>query len=67
MDVIDFEGWILFYDLVFYGYICCVVIFFILGVDVEVEMKDFIKLIEMVEDEEMILVVGRFMVLNKIG
>ena len=67
VDVTDFEGWTPLHDSVFHGHIRCAVILLISGADVEAETKDFIKPIEMAEDEEMILVVGRSMALNKTG
>ena len=67
VDVTDFEGWTPLHDSVFHGHIRCAVILLISGADVEAETKDFLKPIEMAEDEEMILVVGRSMALNKTG
>lgn len=67
VDVTDFEGWTPLHDSVFHGHIRCAIILLISGADVEAETKDFIKPIEMAEDEEMILVVGRSMALNKTG
>ena len=67
VDVTDSEGWTPLHDSVFHGHIRCAVILLISGADVEAETKDFLKPIEMAEDEEMILVVGRSMALNKTG
>lgn len=67
MDVADFEGWTPLHDSVFHGHTRCAVILLISGANVEAETKDFLKPIEMAEDEEMILVVGRAMALNHIG
>lgn len=67
VDVTDFEGWTPLHDSVFHGHIRCAVILLISGANVEAETKDFLKPIEMAEDEEMILVVGRAMALNKTG
>lgn len=67
VDVTDFEGWTPLHDSVFHGHIRCAVILLISGANVEAETKDFLKPIEMAEDEEMILVVGRAMALNPTG
>lgn len=67
VDVNDFEGWTPLHDAVFHGQIRCAVILLISGANVEAETKDFLKPIEMAEDEEMILVVGRAMALNQTG
>ena len=67
VDVTDQEGWTPLHDTVFHGHIRCAVFLLISGADVEAETKDFMKPIEMAEDEEMILVVGRAMALNKTG
>lgn len=67
VEVTDFDGWTPLHDSVFHGHIRCVVILLISGANVEAETKDFLKPIEMAEDEEMILVVGRAMALIKSG
>lgn len=67
VDVTDLEGWTPLHDSVFHGHLRCAVILLISGANVEAETKDFLKPIEMAEDEEMILVVGRAMALNQTG
>lgn len=67
IDVTDHEGWTPLHDAVFHGHIRCAVFLLTSGADVEAETKDFLKPIEMAEDEEMILVVGRAMALIKTG
>ena len=67
IDVTDRKGWTPLHDAVFHGQIRCAVFLLTSGADVEAETKDFLKPIEMAEDEEMILVVGRAMALNNTG
>ena len=67
VDVTDNEGWTPLHDTVFHGHTRCAVFLLISGADVEAETKDFLKPIELAEDDEMILVVGRAMALNKDG
>lgn len=50
--------WILFYDVVFYGYVSCVLVLINVGVDFSVEMDDFMIVLDMVEIDWMFLVIG---------
>lgn len=50
--------WILLYDVVFYGYVSCVLVLINVGVDFSVEMDDFMIVLDMVEIDWMFLVIG---------
>lgn len=62
MNVWDGLGWIFFYDVVYYGNFNCVLVLLSVGVDLEVEMDDFILVIEMIDDDKMFFVVGRVLI-----
>jgi len=64
VDVTDNRGWTPLHDTVFHGHTHCAVFLIISGADVEAETSDFLKPIEMAEDDEMILVIGRAMSMN---
>lgn len=63
MNVWDGLGWIFFYDVVYYGNFNCVLVLLSVGVDLEVEMDDFMLVIEMIDDDKMFFVVGRVLIL----
>lgn len=67
INVTDQDGWTPLHDAVFHGHIRCAVFLLTSGADVEAETKDFLKPIEMADDDDMILIVGRAMALNKTG
>ena len=67
VDATDHEGWTPLHDAVFHGHVRCAVFLLTSGADAEAETKDFLKPIEMADDEEMILVVGRAMALKTAG
>ena len=64
VDVTDNRDWTPLHYTVFHGHTRCAVFLIISGADVEAETSDFLKPIEMAEDDEMILVIGRAMSLN---
>lgn len=59
--------WILFYDVVFYGYVSCVLVLINVGVDFSVEMDDFMIVLDMVEIDWMFLVIGWVMIVMNIS
>ena len=64
VDVVDDDGWTPLHDAVFHGQGRCAFYLLSAGADVEAETNDFLKPIEMAENEDMILIVGRAMTLN---
>ena len=64
VDVIDNDGWTPLHDTVFHGHVQCAKRLLVSGANVEMETNNFVKPIEMAEDEEMIVVIGRAMASN---
>lgn len=59
----DRNGWTPLHDAVFHGHVRCALALLTAGADVEAETTEFVRPIEMAEDDAMILIIGRAMTL----
>ena len=63
MNARDGSGWTPLHDAVYHGNFNCALVLLSAGADPEAETDDFTSVIEMTDDDKMLLVVGRALIL----
>ena len=67
VNITDHQGWTPLHDAVFHGHINCVLALVRAGANLYAETNKFYNVLELAEGEEMLLVVGRMIVLKELG
>ena len=67
VDIVDKYGWTPLHDAVFHGHVDCVLALVRAGANLYAETNRFHSVLELAEGDEMLLVVGRTLVLKELG